>query len=165
MAAPLAACSNPFLTSYQGLRCPPVNTAQIATQPPTDATLLGTSDFVTEVAVGDVEAIQAAERVGANIVQWDRAFLRKDVVLARDEVLGDSGGDAPMPVEPATAGDSATAVEGTWYRIHARFWRSNALGGFPAVASEPRRSSASTLRDDDTLVGAFFRPSDDRFND
>lgn len=129
----LAGCSNPFLEHYRGARCPEVSSAHVATQAPVDATLIGHSDFTTGAALGDVEAIGAARAVGSNIVQWDRAFLRDDVVLSRDATL--AGGMDEM----STTG-AAGPEEGTWYRIHARFWRSNALGSIP----EPARDAAAS---------------------
>jgi len=131
----LAACGNPFLTNYRGARCPTLSSAHVAVQAPADATLIGTSDFRTETAVGDVQAIGAARAVGADIVQWDRAFLRDDVVLDRNAAL--AGG---MDDTTAT-GATAPPGEGTWYRIHARFWRTNALGSLP---TPPPAGDAST---------------------
>lgn len=123
----LGGCSNPFMTHYQGDRCPVVPTAHVATQTPANATLIGTSNFRSDVAVGDAEALGAARAVGANIVQWDRAFLRDDVVLERTPTLaGGMSEVSTMAAEPEA---------GTWFRIHARFWRSNALGSLPSATA------------------------------
>lgn len=134
----LAGCSNPFLESYRGARCPEVSTAHVAVRAPVDATLIGTSDFISEVAVGNPQAVAAAEIVGADIVQWDRAFLRQDVSLAKDALAGD--GLAPSEV----ADELPVAAEGSWYRIHARFWRSNSLGGLPPTPEPAQAPSAAT---------------------
>jgi len=121
----LAGCSNPFLANYHGARCPQVPSAHVATDPPQNATLIGTSDFKTEAALGDMEAIGAARAVGANIVQWDRAFLRDEVVLSRDAALAGGMDDASV------TGAAPPPGTGTWYRFHARFWRSDSLGSIP----------------------------------
>jgi len=134
-------CANPFLSNYSGARCPPVNTAHVSVGPPASATLIGTSDFVTDVAIGNVQAIAAAERVGADIVQWDRAFLRHDVPLLHASLAG----DGMAPAIPAGAGQAPVEFSGTWYRFHARFWRSDALGGIPAA---PVDSTAATTTAD-----------------
>ncbi len=126
-----AGCSNPFLSNYRGSRCPEVAAAHVATQPPANATLIGTATFTTDTAVGDVQALGAAQAVGANIVQWDRAFLRDDVVLARNATLaGGMDEVSTSAAEPVAAGDA-------WYRVHARFWRSNALGSIPEPPAQP----------------------------
>jgi len=131
----LGGCSNPFLASYKGVRCPTVSTAHVSVRAPTDATLIGRSDFVTDVALGNPEAIAAAEEVGADIVQWERAFRRQDVALLRQSLAGDG-------LAPETIIDLPVDAETNWYRFHARFWRSNALGGFPPAAPAPSAAPA-----------------------
>jgi len=151
MVALFGGCSNPVLVNYSGVRCPPVNTAHVSVAAPTNATLLGTSDFVTSVVPGNTEIIRAAERVGADIVQWDRAYLRQDVTLLRQSLVGDG-------VAPSGTGELAVEQSGEWYRVHARFWRSNALGGFPPTpAPAPAPTQAPTEAPGETPAAA---PSD-----
>ncbi|MBX3354404.1 MAG: hypothetical protein KF724_01745 [Phycisphaeraceae bacterium] len=119
-------CANPFLNHYQGTRAPRVSTAHVAILPPQNATLLGTSDFLIETVPGDPEAIAAAEAVGADIVQWDRALLRQETTLHRQSLSGDGFTDGAPGAE---ATELPVVTEGAWYRIHARFWRSESRGG------------------------------------
>lgn len=132
--AALAGC-NAYQQSYSGERWPSVSRcAVVLAQPmPQDARLIGQSTFVgTDDQIGDAQATSCGEQVGANLVQWDKADKGSITELESVPVYSGwswHGGfnqvSVPVPV-----------TKETW-RVHARYYRSLALGGSPLGQSVP----------------------------
>lgn len=126
---------NAFQQSYSGERWPAVASSRVVEEQPasTAATLIGQSTFVaTEDQVGDDPAIACAKSVGADLVEWDK--VDDGSVTQLESVPVFSGwnwhggiGDIDIPI-PVTKEQ---------YRVHARFYRSRALGGSPIGQAAP----------------------------
>ena len=117
-------CTNLYLAHYQGKQFTPTSEAKRVMQAPvaSSADLIGVSTFSTSSEIGNDQAIAAAERVGANMVEWDRSYQGKSTELELKPMFG--------PYTSGTAwaeGGSLVDVEMpqkvAWYRYHARFYR------------------------------------------
>lgn len=73
LLAVLAGCTNPFSENYNGETFHKTRFAQATLQPPPGAEKIGHSRFTTDTADwGQSDAIDAAKKVGANVVVWHR---------------------------------------------------------------------------------------------
>ena len=73
LLAVLAGCSNPFSDNYNGETFQKTRFAVAALKPPADGEKIGRSEFTTDTADwGQSDAIEAAKKVGANVVVWHR---------------------------------------------------------------------------------------------
>ena len=120
----LLGCSNPFLTHYEGSKFPRTTSAKRVMDSPdlNSMDLIGTSTFATGTAPGNNDAVEAADAVGADQVQWDRSYQGSSTTLELKPIFGPytSGttwaeGGAMVEVE--------RPVTEKWYRYHARFYR------------------------------------------
>ena len=117
-------CTNLYLAHYEGQQFTPTKDAKRVMQAPSQssADLIGASTFVTSTEVENAQAIAAAERVGANMVEWDRSYQGKATQLELKPMFGPYTGGT----EWAQGGSLVSAeipVEESWYRYHARFYR------------------------------------------
>ncbi|MDG2094551.1 MAG: hypothetical protein P8J89_04705 [Phycisphaerales bacterium] len=117
-------CSNLYLAHYQGKQFKPTNEAtRVMTAPDAStADLIGVSTFSTDETVDNAQAIAAAERVGANMVQWDRSFQGKSTQLELRPMFGPYTSGTEWAQGGSLIG-AEIPVEESWHRYHARFYR------------------------------------------
>ena len=121
---------NPFINHYSGERYPPVKTAKVVMEPPSPDKVdwIGRADFTIDRKVGDAQAIAAAKRVGADIVEWSDADAGASLEWTSAPVSMNAWkgevGMIPLPVIKKQT------------RYQARFYRSESLGGEPIQNSK-----------------------------
>ena len=117
-------CTNLYLAHYQGKQFKPTNEAKRVMQAPSEsaADLIGVSSFSTSTDVDNGQAIAAAERVGANMVEWDRSYQGKSTELELRPLYGPYTGGTEWS-QGGSLVDAEIPVEESWYRYHARFYR------------------------------------------
>lgn len=119
---------NPFLSNYSGEKWPPVAAASVVMQSPSPETVrwIGRADFTTTQVVGDADALAAARKVGADLVEWSDRDLGQTLEWTSVPVYTNawSGQMASVPLP----------VMREQYRYSARFFRSDSLGGAPLSA-------------------------------
>jgi hypothetical protein len=134
-AAALAGGCNAFLESYTGRRFAPTTQAEVVAQAPPEsqAQLIGESAFVTtDQFQGDGQALEAARAVGAQMVQWDRAWAGQQTRLET------------MPIYQRGVANTGTFVTYVYlpesksmWRYFARYWRLRAPGDAPTPGDAP----------------------------
>jgi hypothetical protein len=72
----LGGCASPngFKEFYRGKLYSPIKSAVVVTTPPYEAKLIGSSSFTSGHRPGDSHAIQAANSVGADYVEWSSKY-------------------------------------------------------------------------------------------
>lgn len=120
---PLAACTNPFLASYEGEKWPAVTAVELLDKPPSPETArwIGHSNFDSFDTLTDAQAIAAARQVGADLVEWKDESLGEKVRWSSSPVLTNQW-DGNMFNAPM-------ANRQQEFRYEARFFRSKAIGG------------------------------------
>ena len=119
----LGGCTNPFAAHYVGERWPATSEARVVEQAPSPDGVrwIGHSEFDSFDMLTDAEAIAAARRVGADLVEWDDHSIGDRVKWSSSPVLWNQW-DGKMFNPPE-------AMRQTEYRYEARFYRSDDLGG------------------------------------
>lgn len=140
LPAIVAGGCNAYEQAYSGERWPPVPSSRVVMQQPmpADARLIGQSTFVgTDDQLGDAQAIACGKDMGADIVEWDKSDRGSITQLESVPVYsgwswssGFNQVSIPVPV-----------TKETW-RVHARFYRSAALGGAPQGQATPQSPPA-----------------------
>lgn len=121
---------NPFINHYSGEHYLPVKTAKVVMEPPSPDTVkwIGRSDFTIERQVGDAQALAAAKKVGADIVEWSDSDAGNKLEWTSAPVSMNAWkgevGMIPLPVIKKQ------------FRYQARFYRSDSLGGEPIKNSK-----------------------------
>ena len=139
---------NPFINHYSGEHYPPVKSAKVVMEPPSpdEVTWIGRAEFTIDRKVGDAQAIAAAKKVGADIVEWSDADAGASLEWTSAPVSMNAWkgqvGMIPLPVIKKQT------------RYQARFFRSDSLGGEPIknAKDQPMPSKVPPV-DEDTDDG------------
>ena len=135
---------NPFINHYSGEHYPPVKSVQVVMKPPSpdDVKWIGRCDFTIERKVGDAQAIAAAKKVGADIVEWSDSDAGNKLEWTSAPVAWNAWkgevGMIPLPVIKKEI------------RYQARFYRSDSLGGAPIknAKDQPMPEKVPPVEDD-----------------
>jgi len=129
---------NPFLGNYSGERWPEVAAARVVMDPPSPETArwIGRSDFTTTGHYGDAAALEAARRVGADLVEWHDRDLGATLSWTSEPAAiggwrGSAFGFGPDRAWADPVVDMPVPIVEQEDRYQARFYRSKSLGGEP----------------------------------
>jgi len=145
---------NPFLGSYSGERWPEVAAARVVMDPPSPETArwIGRSDFTTTGHYGDAAALEAARRIGADLVEWHDRDLGATLSWTSEPTAiggwrGSAFGYGPDRAWADPVVDVPVPIVEQEDRYQARFYRSKSLGGepLPSAGGPPVSSPPSMV--------------------
>lgn len=130
--AALGACTNEFVTSFQGTRYPAADDTVLVSAKPAGSGLIGTASFVSGGNYGNPEAVAAGREVGADSVRWWRAVASRAGVTGQGIVSGSLSPTGPVSTwSPSQPGP-------LFFSYQARFYRKGVEDQVPAIDAEDR---------------------------